>query len=288
MIAHPRLIFSLLLTVCRNGVKVRFCFLLLTTHPDVTWHSDQLLFNSRHFEDFFHRDQVRIPVEDTHSVTIPRDVLYHLTEWSRRRTTSCSLLWLKGEFSRLENLRNPLSLLASQFIQLLDRNQIPVVSYFCELRRNELLRQGNRTIEQQEMTSLAYALVRQMVELLLPEFQTTTDLSESRLKRLDGTVASWRDLLNLFADLSSLLPDTVYVVVDGLHWLDDRSTDEMVEELISCLKDHGKRLHVLLTTSGRSGVLLDILDVDEYIPVQNDLLLDSTVMFHRTDFLPAA
>lgn len=185
----------------------------------------------------------------------------------------------------MEDLENPLSILAAQFIDLVKRTEVPVTSYFCELPRGDHLRKGNKTIEQQALVALGYALTRQMMELLLPHFRTAADFSDYRFGRLDGTAASWNDLLSLLRDLVPLMPETVYVIVDGLHWLDDSSTDTMMEEFLSCLKKLGGNLHVLFSTSGRSGVLLEELDVDECVGVQNDLLHGEALILDRSGLL---
>lgn len=185
----------------------------------------------------------------------------------------------------MEDIENQLSVLAAQFIQLVDRTRIPVISYFCEQRRGKGLLPGYKTIEEQGMVSLGYALARQMIELLLPQFFTTADLSESRFARLDGTVISWHDLLSLLGDLAPLLPDIVYIIVDGLQWLDDRSTATMAKQLVSFLRGYKDKLRVLFTTSGKSGVLLEQLDTNEFIAVDNDMLQGDGFILERTDLL---
>lgn len=61
----------------------------------------------------------------------------------------------------------------------------------------------------------------------------------------------------VFRDLLSLTPGTVYCVIDGSHWLDDKATDLPLAQLMECLRSG--RLKVLFTTSGRSGCLLKSL-----------------------------
>jgi len=117
------------------------------------------------------------------------------------------------------------------------------------------------------MIALLYSLLRQMIELLLPRFETTTDLSEQRFRGLDGSMDSWQDALSVFQDLLSLMPSTVFCVVDGIHWLDDRSTDTPLRELIDALR--ADKLRLLLTTSGRSGCLLEGLASAETLQIDS-------------------
>ena len=239
--------------------------------PLVTvWIASQVILDSRHFEESFHRDRVRLLTEDTLSVMVPREMLQKLADWSSHSTNS--LLWLQGEPSRIEDLDNPLSLVAAQLILILERTKLPVVSYFCELRRGTRLRLGNTTIEQQEMIALGYAIARQMIELLLPEFSSIVDLSDARLAFLDGTVGSWQNLLGLLKDLVPLLPDTVYLIIDGMHWLNDRTTDTMAAQFVASLRECTSHLRVLFTTNGRSDGLLYNLDTNETMRVDDDML----------------
>jgi hypothetical protein len=175
--------------------------------------------------------------------------------------------------------------LALQFIQLFSRAKIPVISYFCELRREDRILAGNKTMEVQAIICLGYAIARQMIELVLPQFSSKADFAGSRFAQLDGTAASWHELLALLGDLAPLMPATVYIIIDGLHWLDDSSTECLLEKLIASLRKRGNGFRVLLTTSGRSGVLLEQMSIDEVMRVQNDSLQGESLILDRAIFL---
>lgn len=116
-------------------------------------------------------------------------------------------------------------------------------------------------MEVQAMLSLVYALTRQLVELLLPRFDTPIDLSDKRFTRLDGTAGSWTETVAVFRDLVQLVSGGAICVIDGLHWLDDRSTEVYLEEFFGVLRE-GK-LRVVFTTTGRSACLHnEILPLD--------------------------
>lgn len=106
-----------------------------------------------------------------------------------------------------------------------------------------------------------------MIELLLPLFETSTDLSESRLRLLDGTIHSWTGLLKLFYELLPLTPNKVLCVINGFHWLDDRSTLPYLDGFLDTLR--GSNLRVLFTTNGRSGSLRGKLDPSETVLVES-------------------
>lgn len=168
-------------------------------------------------------------------------------------------MWLEGPAIEVDDTENPLTSLAAKFIDLVVMNKLPVISYFCEIPQTV---DSNVTREAKGTVSLLYALLRQVVELLLPRLETALDLSEERFLGLDGTLDTWPEALGVFRDLvMSLAPGTVYCVVDGLHWLDDKTTDLALAQLVECLR--GGTLKVLFTTSGRSGCLLECLEPGE-------------------------
>ena len=100
-----------------------------------------------------------------------------------------------------------------------------------------------------------------MIELLLPKFQTKADLSVGRFRDLDGCIFSWSELVGLFRDLLPLTPDTLLCIIDGLHWLDERSVTKCLEELIKTMR--GTKMRVLFTTTGRSACLRHQLSADD-------------------------
>jgi hypothetical protein len=226
------------------------------------WTSEDVSLNSRDLEDFFHRDRVRLPGDPPNPIMVNQETLTRLSEWTE--TTTSQVLWLEGSHTEADDFENPVTVMAAKFVDLADRSRVPVISYFCELRRNEPLRPGN-TREAQAMVSLVYSLQRQMVELLLPRIYTDIDLSESRFRRLDGTIDSWADALSILRDLLDLVPNTVFCVIDGFQWLDDRSTDSYLKELLQVLRR--EKLKVLFTTTERSACLREELSTSETLRV---------------------
>ncbi|ELQ34945.1 hypothetical protein OOU_Y34scaffold00737g4 [Pyricularia oryzae Y34] len=148
-------------------------------------------------------------------------------------------------------------------VRLPDRSAIPTASYFCELRRDG---RGRLSAEVRGALALAYALIRQMVELLLVEFETAVDMSAGRLARLDGTTGTWQEVVVLMGDLLGLMPATFFCVVDGLQWLDGRDSERYLADVVGVLRRRGVK--VLYTTTGRSGVLVNALEAGEAVEVQ--------------------
>lgn len=108
-------------------------------------------------------------------------------------------------------------------------------------------------MQAQASVALITALIRQAMELLLPHFETSLNLSEVRLSLVNGTLDSLSETLRLLGDVLRILDMQLLCVVDGLHWLDDRSTNAILPELVKTLRNgHTK---VLFTTTGRSACL---------------------------------
>lgn len=210
--------------------------------------------SSRHLEDFFHRDRVRLAESMFHQAMVSQQIFSRLGEWAIGETSR--ILWLDGPGILADDFENPLTMLAAKFTDLADSSGVHIMSYFCELRRGEKLRASN-TRETQAFIALLSALIRQEIELVLPKFETTLDMSESRFERVDGTSTCVEDALGLFSDLLDLIPDTTYIVVDGFHWLDDRSTNAYLRDFLDVLRH--RKLYVLFTTTGRSGCLQEKL-----------------------------
>lgn len=190
---------------------------------------------------------------------VPPESFREISDWAR--TPAPNLLWLEGPPVEGDDVENTVTMMAATVIALAEKTKLPVISYFCELRRGEKLRDGNDTMEAQAMLSLIYALIRQLIELLPPLLDTSIDLSERRFKALDGSLGTWSQATSILADLGGLMPGPVLCIIDGLHWLTDRGTDNYLSDLLKILR--GDKWKVLLFTTGRSVVLQDELSRSE-------------------------
>lgn len=226
---------------------------------------ESVFLNSSELEDFFQRTRVRVGREDFNPIMISPDTASRLGIWTE--APAPQVLWLSGPYTQADTFDNPMSTLAAKIISLAARNGLPLVTYFCELRRREPLRPGNSTKESQAMITLLYAIVRQVVELLPPLFEADVDLSKTRFHQLDGTIRSWEHALSMFRDLLSLIPRTAVCIIDGIQWLDDRSTKTNLKELVQVLRS--EKLKVLFTTAGSSRCLLAELSSSESLEFGN-------------------
>lgn len=227
----------------------------------------EIALNSRHLEDFFSRDRVRLAVENTAPANVGIETVAALTQWVQGQ--SSQMLWLDGSATEAEDVENPLTIIASDITRMIESSDLPMISYFC---RTDWQDQHDKTFEHIASVALLYALIRQLVELQLPRVDTSINLSEERFRLLDGSLDTWNISLALLRDLISLLPRTTFCVIDGLHWLDAQGTETALEQLVQCLRD--EKLRVLFTTTGRTGCLMESLEPDEIVPLEDPSLQD--------------
>ena len=181
-------------------------------------------------------------------------------------TMESQILYAFGRYQpeHANNMRSS----AAQYVSLARQYGIPTISYFCGLSVESP--PPNRTRESVELSSLLSCLIRQVVDLLPAEFTgpLCLDLSERIFNGLDGTLRTWGQSLELFANLVDCLrlPQLLFVV-DGINLLEgdglDDATSVRVQELVqalTCLVDNPRSkglgiVKVLLTTAGSSSAL---------------------------------
>ncbi|KAK2051879.1 hypothetical protein LY76DRAFT_556540 [Colletotrichum caudatum] len=242
-----------------------------------TYTSEEVALNSRFLEDYFDRDRVRLPTDSFSPVMISPEILRNISEWAK--APAPNLLWLDGEPIKCDDFDNPITMIAAKVISLAEQSQTPVMSHFCELRRGQKLRFGNDSKEEQSLVGLVYSLIRQLVELLPPVFEASSDLSAEKFNSLDGTIQCWHAALATLTDLAGLMPGPVFCIIDGLHWLNDRSTDNCLSEFVRVLR--GGPLKMLLSTTGRSVVLRTEITRSETLYVSNMKTLQRGVALDR-------
>lgn len=186
---------------------------------------EDVLADSTHLEDYFGRDSLRINIDDS-DVLASDDLASSLEDWMLAK--SSSLLSIAGPDTNMHSLdHNPLSKVAAAIVKSADAASIPVISYFCSLDRRWRLTEGE-TMEARGLIALVYALIRQLIELLPPGLNVGIDLGSKRLQSFDGTLESWESCITLLGDLLSCTKPVLYCIIDGIQWLDNRSTARYV------------------------------------------------------------
>ncbi|KAM7184346.1 phytanoyl-coa dioxygenase [Rhypophila sp. PSN 637] len=250
------------------------------TGPLSQWTSDDVSLNSAHLEDFFYRDRVRLPNADdwlsAGIATAPSELIQRLAEWTSspargQASSTSNILWIDGPPIEADDLHNEISLLAATVVSMADRSSVPVMSYFSELRRREVLRPGVESQEMQGFLAMIYSLLRQMIESLMPVIEVDSgeaDFSVDRFATLDGTTKTWDEVVEVFKDLVPLCPSRMFVVIDGMHWVDGRDTEIYIERLVDLLRENGSKFKVLFTTSGRVPTLRKLITPEEALLVE--------------------
>jgi hypothetical protein len=248
---------------------------------------DDIALWSAHLESYFHRDRVRLydqesdegakdPEDPSHrfrQLRASQAVLRRLFEWTRTDqatpSTDNRVLWLIGPYTTAIDFENPLSLLASSFLELADHAKAAVLSFFCELRRGEELREDMPSNEYQALIALVYGLIRQSIEQFPVAIEALEDLSEQRFTALEGTAGSLPASVEVLKDLLPHLPNPTFCVIDGFQWLDDRTTVQDLQALFQALRS-AANVRLLFTTTGRSACLADSISRDEQVDVDPD------------------
>ncbi|KAL8365015.1 hypothetical protein RB595_004025 [Gaeumannomyces hyphopodioides] len=238
------------------------------------WTRDDVVDRSKDYESYFDRDRVRLPGDPFSPAMVDAESLERLREWAASEEPGP--LWLEGPYIAAEDLGNPLSMLAARMVDLADKNKVPVLSYFCKLTPESFAEDEDEdpdetAAEVRATLALAYALVRQLVELLPVKSDGglgSPDVSEARLALLDGSTRTWSAAMSLMSDLLTLMPRTVFCVVDGLNWVDDWSAERYVTDVLRTLGGKSSRLKVLYTTTGRCAALSDALDPSDTAQVR--------------------
>lgn len=226
---------------------------------------DDIKLNSRHLEKFFDQTKVFPNYDTTTSNSLDGAITSALQQWAK--TKESSIISFAGDDARWPTISQA-TLLAAAYVESAKKVGIPVVSYFCELTRGEKLREENFR-EAQELLALTCSLIHQLIHLLPLAIPGEHDFSASRFEQVDGTLGSWEWTLEILKDLLSSIPNTVYCIINGFQWLDDKILDGPLKHLLQILRGDGmhagQNLKVLITTQGRSRYLEKELAITELL-----------------------
>ncbi|PSK36678.1 hypothetical protein B9Z65_1861 [Elsinoe australis] len=234
---------------------------------------DTVLDNSKSLEDFFDRAHIRFNL-DTLNMRLPANATSRLREWILSEKSNILSFAGSDPYSATNEIGS-LSLVAASMIEMADTTKVPVVSWFVRVKRSDYLR-DRRNKYQEELRSMVYGFIRQLIEWFPPQIGTNIDLTKERFAELDGTIESLPRSLQVLQDCFSLAPKLLYCVIDGLHWLDDPACKDTLDMFVSILRsltlnnDQPKTMmKVLFTSAGPSRCLLR-----SKIPRGKQLILD--------------
>ena len=220
--------------------------------------AEQIDHSSESLQRLFDPKRVRLTDVARRSIMAPLHVLDRISRW-RIPDEPSQFLWLKGEYDPATDSANKVTTLVASFVEQVHKVGTPIISYFCKHSENG---------PKKATVAMLYALIRQTVELLPPESRATNDMSKERFQDLDGEANTWDAALALFHDLVGFfdsLNSIAFCVLEGLHWLDSKSTESLLQQLLKVFE--GTSFKVLFATTGKSTVLLNTIRKNDQVDV---------------------
>jgi hypothetical protein len=240
----------------------------LKTREDVEHHSRKL-------NDWFTEGDVH-PVNSSHSSlnrsTLHESMASRLLQWNK--ATESSILCIQLPFDPARGSVG--SKIASHMVSTACEVGYPIISYFCTLPRQDNVEEG-RTPHTIALCGMMACLIRQLVELLpdvLPE-PSSIVLTDARFKALDGTLKTWDKMLSLFADLLSLMPRSMLIVIHGMQRLNSGDITNQIQAWLDVLRDQicerrTQTVKILFVTEGQSRALVPWLRRGEHAIYDGD------------------
>ena len=253
-----------------NGRSITDCLSALLIEHGGT---DDLQYYSRHLEDSIVHGRIKIPHDPAVGLFFDWQVVAALQEWTT--SSSSQIINVVGP-SQIEELSSTAPI-ASHCIDLAVESRIPVISFFCELPRGGMSLPNSMTPEMGALISLAYALIRQLIELFpSATIEIPTSLSRQSFERLNGSSESLDEALEILGLLIDQSPPVLLCIIDGLQKLDDQETRRHLTLLLETLRGQRRTrstdtanpdrvLKILFTTAGRSRCLLNGLTRNELV-----------------------
>lgn len=229
----------------------------------------ELQLASKHLQDFFRDDDQVADLAADVDVIAEDSVVESLQQWATN--VHSQVLAIGGPPSTA--FPSPVALISACYASFARKARLPVISHFCSLPTEE---RSGMTLYEQGLISLAYSLIRQLIDYLPPvlEGHAACNLNTERFNPLNGTMTCWKEVLSLIDILLYLAPPVLICVIDGLHVLEDSSTDEAIRSFVRTLLTHSRHqaapatdgsqsqdvlLKVLFTVAGRPNTLVETL-----------------------------
>ncbi|KAL2856663.1 hypothetical protein BJY01DRAFT_171658 [Aspergillus pseudoustus] len=220
---------------------------------------------SAHLQDYFDSDSHIPEYQPDVNVMVEDSAIEALQQWES--DTYSQILAIGG--SPNPNVPNP-ALISAWYANLAIDAKLPLIAHFCSL---PLTAKNGLTLYQQGLIALVYSLIRQLIEHLPPVANGTSDrtIKGEQITVLDGTFASWKEVLSLIDTLLDFAPPLLLCVVDGLDKLQHPSTDGYIRSLVRLFVSHTRKppdseagrqdvlLKALFTVAGPPGSLVETL-----------------------------
>ena len=243
--------------------------------------AEQVLENSENLETYYPSGHTTLLISPLASADLPLNVADRLVQWLSQ--PNAQILNLQIDSLPDQDIASSTLIAAHTLSLAASIPDQPTLSYFCSLRRpNEMPQGQTRTAETIGLCEMMACVIRQLVTLLPDTLPTSTlDFSQDRFETLDGTLRTWSETIGVFADLLSLAPSDLLIVINDLQLLDHRYTSDKIREVLDVIRRFAgstseesgmvreKRVKILLTTAGSSRSVLPWLQKGEWYLHEN-------------------
>lgn len=211
----------------------------------------ELQLATAHLQEYFDNDDQIPDYDPTIDIIVEQTVVESLNKWS---TGTYSQVLAIGNLS--DGNASPVALISAFYANLAQDTKAPIIAHFCSLPPTA---KTGVTLFQQGLIALVYSLIRQLLEYLPPVVNGSPahTVKAENFALLDGTLASWKEVLSLIDTLLYYAPPLLMCIVDGLDRLQDLSTDEYIRSLIRIFVSHTRR--PADSTPGTQSILLKVL-----------------------------
>lgn len=231
---------------------------------------------SRRFDEWYPEGRL-LPVQYDHTPasrpTLHESIASRLLQWMK--ATESKVLCIQLPYDPTP--RSVSSQIAAHVVSSAYDVDYPIVSYFCTLPRS--VTEG-RSAQTTALCEMLACLIRQLVMALpetLPESSPVV-LTAARFDSIVGTLKTWHPMVNLFADLLSLIPTGMLVVIHGMQCLNSEHTTSPIQDFLAVLRKRldskddtaGHTTKVLFVMEGQSRAVVPWLQRWEYVLYDGD------------------
>ncbi|KAI1452444.1 purine and uridine phosphorylase [Annulohypoxylon moriforme] len=206
----------------------------------------------------FTPSQVQSPVDSSILLTdiyMSSQVLTRLRKWWS--SPNSELLWVQEQVDLDSQSSTGKGVLA-----LAQKANIPVAAW--QYRRKTDLRDNGESCD--VLNQMLLSLIQQILQNLPSKFQSSTDFSVERFRKLDGSRESIEHAINLIHDLLPLGNKPLIVIMEGLHMIDREKNEHIQSGLRALLRSlqqsqdgidtQGMPVKTLLITPGQTRFLI--------------------------------
>ena len=201
--------------------------------------------------------EVSLVIGRVDGLHVAGEIVVRLQAW--KSAPSSQTLWIMGNPQPLGKT----SAVAAHVVAIAETANIPCLSFFCHLANMHNPRKDPEKHRQDQLTTLLYALIRQLLILTPERFEDSYNFN-SALDCLQGSPEYIPKALDIIRALLVHAPRLLLCVIDGLQLLDHRDTNSYIDQLLDALRsqNNSRVFKLLLTTIGSfsSGRKLNVIE----------------------------